>query len=539
VLDTIHEFIYSTRGLWGIIALAGIGYAVYIYVRVISTLSASEQRPRRHSPLKAPAAPATDVKTEPMAPAIEDDDEPAQQEDLLSQLPDDSPGALPPTKPIAKAAEPAAKADDEEDDDEPGPVTKHFGERHDGDSDYGIDQKARTRFDLGRPSEERKRTPLNVGQIETRVMDAVPDEPPAESIHQASVTRRDRRTSEGKLVSLSPEAPQEPRADDGDTQVQAEPSRRVSEPVDDQELLRRATRMEELGFHVGITPDRLRKEPTGVSEAEKEDLLRTLGLVERQAEEQGLVDTEGTGLNDILAKLDAALGEAFKDEPDSDAPLEEAVAERRRTGATEAEAESDDEAEIPTDDSEPATDQQAATTLISSVETKPDDKTRWLDALAKADGVAEEEVVDKEPVKEETAEKESAQPELSVTAADEPEAGETASSDEVVTEEAPAEEPKGETPQEAGDDQADLPSEPEAAATVDTAPSAPEPSGEAPPPPASTRRTPRADSSVPAWARADTFDEDFGDEDGKADSTPKKKGGPDDDDSPTQLNLFG
>ena len=86
--------------------------------------------------------------------------------------------------------------------------------------------------------------------------------------------------------------------------------------------------MEELGFHVGIVPEQMRQSPDRVSNEEKEDLLRTLGLLEQKAKDAHLLSDEDLSerkqtasdrdeeidLDAILANLDKALDSKFEPE---------------------------------------------------------------------------------------------------------------------------------------------------------------------------------------------------------------------------------
>ena len=115
-------------------------------------------------------------------------------------------------------------------------------------SNYGIDQNARTRHNLNSPDSTQR---YGINDNITTAVNRAAEEP------------------------VSPNESQKTTAE--------------AEVSEDDALLRRATRMEELGFHVGIVPEQLRQNPDRVSAEEKEELLRTLGLLEKKAQDAQLL----------------------------------------------------------------------------------------------------------------------------------------------------------------------------------------------------------------------------------------------------------
>lgn len=340
MLDILHQFIHDFRWPVAVVAIVGLAVSAALYLRAFQTLASNaaadrlqqrerrrQQRPNQRSGQQQATAPmvvgddmddaAYEVKEDGAAAVAVDPNEQRRfhQGDLLAGFPDDS-------VPGSAAVDQHDHQDTETQDDHERPLVSTPEDkgpeegttvlRREPGSDYGIDQNARTRHDLVSP-DETKRYGVN------------------ESV-TTQVSRRGDKPSENIRTTAAQRAPTET------IEVPNAAPAREREPANDQELLRRATRMEELGFHVGIVPERLRQDPGRVSNEEKHDLLRTLGLLEQKAKDAQLIieptspesdSSQGNvNLDDILARLDDALSTAFDDDPPADnSPASAAVAE--------------------------------------------------------------------------------------------------------------------------------------------------------------------------------------------------------------------
>ncbi|TVR45487.1 MAG: hypothetical protein EA402_04300 [Planctomycetota bacterium] len=328
MLETLHQLLHSGRWVILLITLGGMGYAMVLYYRAISSLSLAGQaqqrqrhldrrerkrvgagRGRGRAPVLGDDRPTTpmdqDDEIRPADPADETadeiDDEAAapiapvsddgpSQGDFFSALPDDSL----PTK--IKAAD---NDNDTDTDSDSSPIETDVHTAAKSKTAYNIDQNARTRHDLQRPEETRKYGVNESVTTQVRRRD-----------NQAVVKRND-----------ASRAPTEPIPS-------PEEKRPTKVAASDEELLRRATRMEELGFHVGIVPEQLRQDPSRVSANEKQDLLKTLGLLEQKAKDAHLITEPASpesapkqvDLDDILARLDSALATSFEDTAEAQPP---------------------------------------------------------------------------------------------------------------------------------------------------------------------------------------------------------------------------
>ncbi|TVR16047.1 MAG: hypothetical protein EA401_01985 [Planctomycetota bacterium] len=224
-------------------------------------------------------------------------DESGDQFSLLDSLPDDSFGTT--------SSETAATPDDEDqDDDYDSRSTERVDKPQAGKSAYGIDPNARTRHDLTGPETDaygvNKETTVSISAKHTKTPLPDSEAPPS--------TPSDEHYGDTHPNQVKTEA------------IASQPPSQRGTGVDDLDLLRRASRMEELGFHVGIVPARLRENPHAVSDEEKQALLNTLGQLEEHIDPYGPgtepVPKESQGssdvaLDDILAKLDHALSDEF------------------------------------------------------------------------------------------------------------------------------------------------------------------------------------------------------------------------------------
>ena len=334
MLETLHELIYGMRFIVLIVALLGIGYALVLFYRAFEVYNTekmqkeAEKRKKRRSrgPGQAKAqqaesranrstvhladpteasekttvviddGQANEAPSEPAPPA-------GNQIDLLASLPDDSVGQQNEDGETTLATPVQAPLENPIGDD---PLTKGTGASTK--SNYGIDQNARTRHDLKSPQ------PAEGYGVDDQITTEVNSKVDANDKAEALTPNLDDQGTEGR-----------------------------SEENDD-ELLRRASRMEELGFHVGIVPEQLRQSPDRVSNEEKEDLLRTLGLLEQKAKDahlltdDDLVERKQTAtdrdeeidLDAILANLDKALDGKFE-------PENSTISYREQTAAAEVE----------------------------------------------------------------------------------------------------------------------------------------------------------------------------------------------------------
>jgi hypothetical protein len=298
----IHVFLHDLRWVFLIIALGMMAWAAALLMRAFRELQDNRggrsARPAKRFSVSTEALARS--KTSPMASPAEErarslgGDEPrvvssAAQQDLLSQLPDDA--YIP-----AGAPEPTLPAPGVDDAHQP---TRRLSESRD--SNYGIDAKARTRMDL-----HRDQVP-GLGPV------AVGERPAADPL------QRERRATE--IMPVAEAAPAEAPVESPASAVT------VRGTATDEDLLRRATRMEELGFHVGIVTDRLRQDPAQVSEEEKRRLHATLGALEQSAPATDdapatvtRADRDRKDLADVLSKLDKALEEAFGPDVDVQTP---------------------------------------------------------------------------------------------------------------------------------------------------------------------------------------------------------------------------
>lgn len=481
MLETLHQFIFSYRWLVFIVALGGMAYALVLYYRAIMSLTAvssaktsqHDRRQRRRRPgqrgsgQRAGAANANSkAPTQPIIDADDDDDsrpdehdeanaeieaeivdsgeavsrpaaasgrsaaESMQQGDLFANLPDDHIGS-------AETIDHDRQATETQDEEDREPPTDTVYQRPA--SPYGIDQHARTRHDLSRP-DAGSNSSYGVNEAVTTSV--------SRREHEVNITRN----------KDSARAPTEP--------ILKPEERAAKTPANDAELLRRATRMEELGFHVGIVPEQMRQDPGQVSSAEKEDLLRTLGLLEQKAKEAHLLPEPETpesadsgssvDLDDILARLDHALAEGFDASPSHNEAAEAATVSEPLDAAGQVEENQAEEDQTKADEA----DDESTTAPAPSAATSP--------------STTDDAPPDNEPDQQVAS----------------------------VAPEAP------ETPAETNS------SQPPAAPPADPANDDPIES-----PPAIERPVKKNKrSAIPDWARADTFDEDIadhGDDDGK------------------------
>ncbi len=315
--QAIHEFIFAIRFLVAPVCLVGVVYAVFLVIRsfppalrAVKGLLAREKTETRtqrklKERLQKPGPPPAPV------------DEEGQQGNLLSTLPDDSVAPAQAPAAVDGGAEPGAAADAE-----PQPSTHPLTALHlqkpdqEHPTSYGIDPKARTRFNLERtpttapltkaePEQEAQPTDEQVGTT---------TKPDSEQASQLYDPRR--RTDILEEPSVAAEAAGKSEADTektaaGGKAAEAKPKKVATE------ILRRADGMEKRGFHIGIQPDDHENDPRNITAEEKERFLSGLGL-----EEEGVASGEGqvadrmrtTELEDILSRLDNALANTFDSE---------------------------------------------------------------------------------------------------------------------------------------------------------------------------------------------------------------------------------
>lgn len=412
MLDTIHRFLWDTQPVWAVVGGAGFLWSFWLYYRAISRLVPAEQPRRRRTrqlaaspevltPPEAKADPRAETETS-LDPATGGHD--GLQQDLLQQLPEEA---------DTRAAGNQAPA-----------------------ASYGVDQKARTRFAIQRQAGagEAKPTPAEaeteamerpegghggvsaaisgavierneVAQAEAASQDLSPEQARAEGdeLPGAAPSLLDTLAEDdaGLVVrneATSPTPATEPpteRAVDVDAPTRRDDRR--NRRLSAEELLRRATRMEELGFHIGIETHRLRTDPDKVSDNEKRQLLAAVSRAEAAAAEQRTDTRVAEGeLDDILAKLDAALTETFDQTPATDNAPTPTEAPAESGGAPDAgPGEGPDTAPAPT---------AAASTEPASTGPTTGPAAADLDAaLAAAFGNDPEEDADRDPVTTDTA----------------------------------------------------------------------------------------------------------------------------------------
>lgn len=480
VIETVHVLMYEWRYAVAVIAVLGILYSVTLYTKAMFALSApsTQTRTRRRQARKRQSHRQANVAladhpeaAPPDASTVdwqEDDDADAES----AQVPDSAPQDTTQTVADEASAVPAASAgdqfslldslpddsvagsstlekEDDTDDEYDSRATERVAKTPSAKSEYGVDPNARTRHDLSSPRtdaygiNEQSTVAITKSSKDTADVSDEAASPPPDQSHPNQV----------KTESIAAPPPSHQRAG-----------------VDDLELLRRASRMEELGFHVGIIPARLRHNPHEVSDAEKQALLDTLGQLEEHIDPYGpgtepiAEESQGSSdvaLDDILAKLDHALADEFPGDAESSTqvPSEDHLAKN--------------------------TPPEAATTIIRSSE-PPTTLHR-----ASQDEPAEP---PEEQVEDLDAGQQSQDPAVQKEASndtDEPDVA--AHHHEAATQDpdpAVVDDPNAVTDSPAADSDEDL----------------------TPPPSPPPRRKP---GRIPDWARADTFDEDVDDDDGK------------------------